>query len=176
MRLGWLAAALCLVLAGAPENARSQDQPAPEKAPENPQKVQRFEDWELRCEQKDKWEEKTCYIAQNLKAEETGRRVLQILVARFGTEQALGALISVPIGIRLPPGVIMQIDEKPARRFPLERCTPQACQAQVRLDDKLLASLKAGASGRVTFHEASGQAVNVSFSLKGFTAAFKELP
>lgn len=184
VRLGWLTAALCLALASAPEIAHAQDRPASEKAPgktqekapENIQQIRRFEDWELRCEQKDEWEEKTCYIVQSLKADETGRRVLQILVARFGAEQALGALISVPIGIRLPPGIVLQIDKKPARRFPLERCTPQTCQAQVRLADKLLASFKAGASGRVTFHDASGQTVNVSFSLKGFTAAFKELP
>ncbi len=172
VRLGWPASALCLALAGAPENAHSQDQPAPETI----QEIQRFENWQLRCEQKDQWEEKTCHIVQSLKADETGRRVLQVLVARFGAEQAPGALISVPIGIRLPPGIVLQIDKKAAQRFPLERCTPKTCQAQVRLDDKLLASFMAGANGRVTFHDASGQAINVSFSLMGFTAAFKELP
>ena len=178
MRLGWLAAAFCLALSGAPESVRSQEQPeaAQDEAPGPAQGVRRFEDWELRCEQKDQWEEKTCYIVQSLKSEESGRRVLQILVTHFGEDRLLGALISVPIGIRLPPGLVLQIDEEPARRFPLERCTPQTCQAQLRLDGKLLASFKAGMEGKVTFYEASGQAVNVTFSLKGFTAAFKELP
>ena len=197
MRLGWLAAAFCLALSGVPESVRSQEhpttpettqdeapettqneaqEPAAEKSPEPAQGVRRFEDWELRCEQKDEWEEKTCYISQSLTAEKSDRRVLQVLIAHFGEERLLGALISVPIGIRLPPGLVMQIDKEPARRFPLERCTPQTCQAQVRLDDKLLASFKAGMEVKVTFYEASGQAVHVTFSLKGFTAAFKELP
>ncbi len=46
----------------------------------------------------------------------------------------------------------------------------------MRLDDELVNSFKAGLVGQVTFHDGTDRAVSVDFSLKGFTAGFKELP
>ena len=44
------------------------------------------------------------------------------------------------------------------------------------LQEELLKSLKAGRVGRITFQDAAGQPITVDFSLKGFTAALRELP
>ncbi len=166
-----LLAALALGAAAAPAGAQ-----APTPGDEPASEVKRFQDWAVRCRPASEPDPRLCYMVQNIVTTEEKRRVLQVVVGRFGPERVLGALISVPIGVRLPPGIDLRIDDKPQRGFPLELCNPGSCQAQVRLDDELLQSFKSGLKGHVSFQDAAGRPVTISFSLKGFTAAFNELP
>lgn len=180
-RIWGLAGVLVGALAITPANAQQQpaQQPAqPQLSQEEPVKaeVKQFKDWALNCAQKQGEPAPSCFMLQNISSKETGQRVLQIVVGHFGPEQRLGALISVPLGIRLPPGISLQIDEEPAILFPLERCNSGSCQAQAALSDALLTSFKAGQKGQVSFVDGTGQTLAVAFSLMGFSAAFKELP
>ncbi len=92
------------------------------------------------------------------------------------TVRLVGAIISLPIGVRLPPGISLWADDRKPWKFPFERCTPDGCQVRALLHEELLQSLKTGLVGRVTFQDAAGQPITVDFSLKGFTAALSELP
>lgn len=152
-----------------PTLAQTQDQPPQGES-------QRFQDWMLRCQPASQSRPKTCVLTQSLVSNEDGRKVLQITVGRFGEEQLLGAVIAVPIGVRLPPGLSFWVDDSEARRIRFERCDPGSCQAQLKVNDELLKSLQAGLIGHVTFQNGIGQPITINFSLKGFTAAFKALP
>ncbi len=135
-----------------------------------------IEDWTLRCLPATESQPRTCRIVQSAVASEGGQRLLQVAVGRFGPERLLGAIISVPIGVRLPPGISLWADYRKPWKFPFERCTPGGCQVHALLQEELLQSLKTGLVGRVTFQDAAGQPITVDFSLKGFTAALSELP
>ncbi len=115
-------------------------------------------------------------MLQKIVTTDNGQQVLQVVIGRFGTERFLGAVILVPIGVRLPPGIGLQVDDRKPRNFPFERCSPARCQAHVMLEEDLLKSLKAGLTGTVTFQDGAGRAMTVDFSLKGFTAALKDIP
>jgi len=151
--------------------AAAQTQPTT-PAPE----VERFQDWSLQCavEQADK--PRTCYLIHDVFRTENNQRILQVVVGRFGADSVLGALFFVPLGIRLPPGLVLKIDQNDPQTLPLERCTTKGCQAQILLAEPLLSTLKAGSGGEITFEDASGQPVGVTFSLKGFTAGLGKLP
>ncbi len=169
--LGLLVAlGLAMMAAAAPASAQSQ--PTQNETTED-----RFiEAWTLRCLPATESQPRTCRMVQSAVASEGGQRLLLVAVGRFGPERLLGAVISVPIGVRLPPGISLWVDDRKPWKFPFERCTPGGCQVRALLNEELLQSLKTGLVGRVTFQGADGQPITVDFSLKGFTAALSELP
>ncbi len=168
-----LAAILGVGLAAAPAPLAAQTE-APQSGAEI--ETQQFEDWALRCRPASETQPKVCRIQQNLVAETSGKSVLHIVAGRFGPEKVLGAVIFVPTGVRLPPGLRIQIDERPPRVFAFEICDSATCQARVVLEGELLDELKAGLTGQVKVQNAAGQVQSVPISLKGFSAALRALP
>ncbi len=169
----WLAAALYIGLAATPAPLAAQieaDQSG------GATEIQQFEDWTLRCQPASETQPRTCRINQKMVVEDGGMQVLQFLAGRFGPEKVLGAVIFVPIGVRLPPGLGIQVDEQPLRVFPFEVCSLKSCQAHAILEGDFIKDLKAGLTGQVMFQNAVGQVLIVPLSLKGFSAALRALP
>jgi len=178
-------AALCLALlltailgalpgpAAAQTETQSEPQStAPAAAAPEPRQIQ---DWTLRCDAPANGSlSGPCYIMQDIAAPEGQGRIAQMIVGHFGKERLLGALVFVPLGIRLPPGLLIGVDQNKPRRFPFQLCSANGCQAQIALDDAFLAELKAGAKAEAIFEDANGRKIAIEVSLRGFTAALKE--
>ena len=97
---------------------------------------------------------------------------MQLAVGYWGPENLRGLIITVPLGVTLPPGINVQIDGQQIGRAPFFQCTVNGCQSRVPLEDALLATMKSGQGGVVTFRDAQGRDVPLAFSLRGFTAGF----
>ncbi len=169
----WLVAALCIGLAATPTPLAAQSAADQDSAETE---TQQFEDWTLRCRPALATQLRTCHISLQAFGRDSGKQVLQFRVGRFGPEKVLGAVIFVPNGVRLPPGLLIQIDERSPRVIAFEVCVSATCQARVVLEGDLLDELKAGLTGQVKFQNAAGQVRSVPVSLKGFTAALRALP
>ena len=111
--------------------------------------------------------------------DQNGNRVVLAVVGRLPNIDVPGLLILLPLGISLPPGTFLKIDQGEERRVPVERCESQGCRIELLLDDDLLARLKAGSRATVGFHVYDGQGkrprVDVPISLIGFSAALAEV-
>ncbi len=164
---------LCVGLATNPAPASAQGTADRDAATTDTQK---FEDWTLRCRPASDTQARGCRLNQQVVGTDSGKPVLQFMVGRFGPEKVLGAVIFVPIGVRLPPGLGIQVDERPLHVFPFEICDPQTCQARAVLEGELLKDFKAGLIGHVKFQNAANREISVPISLKGFTAALRALP
>ena len=90
----------------------------------------------------------------------------------LGPEALRGIIITLPLGITLPPGIEITIDEQPVGRAPFFQCTQNGCQSRAPLTDDLLTKMKSGQSGAVSFVDAGGRVVPIPFSLQGYTAGF----
>ncbi len=169
----WLAVALAVGLAATPAPLAAQSKPGQDDAEIE---TQQFEDWTLRCRPESAAQPRTCRMHQQVVSQDSGKPVVKFLVGRFGPEKVLGAVIYVPIGVRLPPGLGVQVDERSLHTYSFEICDSGTCQARAVLDGDLLKDLKAGLTGHVKFQNAAGQVLIVPVSLKGFSAALRALP
>lgn len=170
------AAAIMLTLGlAAPSITQAQNaapaQPAT-PAPDGATTVATHADWTVRCGPNPQTQAEVCYMVQQVTSNETGRAVLQVAIGKFGPEKRDLALVTLPLGVRLPPGIAIEVTGKEQRKRPFERCLRIGCQAQLPLDEVTIAEFKAGLDGRVLFQDASGRTIALPFSLKGFTAAF----
>lgn len=133
---------------------------------------QDFKDWRMKCEVQEGSEEERCYIVQGLVTKEGGRQILNVAVGYLAKTEQPAAIITLPLGISLPQGVSLQVDEGESTRFPVERCNQTGCLAGIALDEERLTAFRNGLEARVTFYDGARQPVTVPVSLKGFTAGF----
>jgi invasion protein IalB len=140
--------------------------------------VREFQDWAVRCGRPAEGAAESCEMLQQ-RQDEKGQTVLAIAVGKVPNNANPGMLIILPLGIWLPPGVVLKVDggeEVPAR---VERCERRGCQVELLLEPNVLAILKSGREANVLFqiYDENGQpkVVGVPFSLLGFTAALDEI-
>jgi len=150
--------------------------PAP-AVPSGPRDGKALQDWTLRC-QLPQPDQEICEMRQRI-VDQNGNRVVLAVVGRLPNMDVPGLLILLPLGIALPPGTVLQIDQGEERRVQVERCETQGCRIELLLDDELLPLLKAGSQATIGFHVYDGQGerprVDVPISLIGFSAALAEV-
>ena len=133
---------------------------------------QTFKDWRLQCDVPPEGSEERCFMVQNLVMREGGQRLLNVAVGYLAETETPAIIFTLPLGVSLPPGVSLQVDEGETKKFPVERCTENGCIAGLALDDASLATFKEGIKANVTFSDGARRPVTVPVSLKGFSAGF----
>lgn len=141
-----------------------------------PTDAQTFKDWELRCEKPEGADEERCFLFQNVMLKKGNQQLLHVAVGYLQNVDRPVAVLTLPLGISLPPGVELKVDAGEPMPLQVEHCLAQGCRVLLGLDDKLLRILKAGNEARVTFHDGARRPIAVPLSLMGFTAGFNALP
>lgn len=182
-------AALLLMTSGAvfaedaaPKEKTPAAAPAAEKTAEQklPEGVEQFKDWIKECEKiKDpKGKEiELCQISQTLTNTEINQPMLKVAAGYVPGKKDAVMIITLPLGVILPPGVQLTIDksEGKAARVPITTCLPQGCQAGAQLDKDFTERLKKGSKLIVTFLGPDGKQINAPISLSGFTAGIDSM-
>ncbi|MGQ0656822.1 MAG: invasion associated locus B family protein [Chromatiales bacterium] len=138
----------------------------------------KFDNWAIKCEKpeaQDKDKTEVCYAFQNVVTKEKNQRVLNFAVGYPPKIEVPVALITLPLGIALPPGASLTVDEDQPIRFPIERCEPNGCRAGLKLEKLLLEKLTRASKVQISFHDGAHRPVNIPLSMKGFGEAFKSL-
>jgi invasion protein IalB len=165
--------------ADAEQSPPAQQAPATGKAApaEPPVQLQHFQDWAVRCGRPEGQTQEICEMLQE-RSDEEGRPMMGVAVARVANSPDPGMLIILPLGIALPEGVALKVDDGEELPVPVQRCQRRGCEIEVLLEPDLLGQLKTGRQATVLFHveQPKGvQRVAVPISLLGFTAALDEV-
>ena len=131
--------------------------------------------WTLRCEQPTNAEQSNCIMLQNLVLQAGGHTVLQLSIGIPPNDGVPTVLISLPLGISLPPGISIRIDSGDARNFPVERCEPDGCRAGIKVRKQTVQQLRQGEILEITFFDNQRQPISMPLSLDGFGNAFDVL-
>jgi len=180
-------AALLLMTSGAvfaeeaaPKEKAEAAAPAAEKAAEQklPEGVEQFKDWIKECEKMKGPEGKEielCQISQTLTNTEINQPMLKVAAGYVPGKKDAVMIITLPLGVILPPGVQLTVGEGKAARVPITTCLPQGCQAGAQLDKEFTDRLKKGKKLIVTFLGPDGKQINAPISLSGFTAGLDSM-
>ena len=131
-----------------------------------------FDDWQVRCEQT-KGADKTCVMTQQAMVQTSGQRLMQANIATVGEVTKMTLIL--PLGISLPAGAVMQIDEKNKTDLVISFCTQAGCFVNLDLNDKLIRAIGNADAVQVNIQIADGNPVSVPLSSKGFSAAHSSL-
>jgi invasion protein IalB len=140
-----------------------------------PQTGQKFRDWTARCETRKDSKQQTCFVFQNLLLKKENKRLLHVAVGYLVSKDQPVAFFTLPLGVSLPGGVSVTVDDGKPVRVRYERCDASGCLAPLALTEALVKSLKGGRWARVAFFDATRREVSVPVSLLGFTSGLNSL-
>lgn len=145
----------------AAEEAKEKSKPIP------------YGDWALQCP----GDKNSCSLRQQVLVEIEGKKapIAAVVFVYGGEPRALHAIIRLPLGIALPRGMILQVDENSPITWGLSHCDREGCLATGKISPELRKSLEAGQKAKVIFHKLDGKPVAVPTSLKGVTAGLRAL-
>src|SRR3712207_3572092 len=133
-------------------------------------------DWQMRCETPPGAKSEQCALVQNVMAED--RPNLTLLVIALKTADGKSRLLRMvaPLGILIPAGIGLRIDDKDIGRAGYVRCLTTGCIAEAVLDDTLLTQLRGGQTATFIVFQTPEEGVGIPVSLNGFGTGFDSLP
>ena len=101
-------------------------------------------DWQVRCDTPAGAKSEQCVLMQFVTAEDRENVGLTVIVLKTADKKAKIMRILAPLGVLLPSGLGLKIDDTDMGRAGFVRCLPNGCVAEVILEDKLLTKLEGG--------------------------------
>jgi invasion protein IalB len=136
----------------------------------------KFEDWDLRCDTPAGAQNQQCVIMQFVTAEDRENVGLSVVVMKTADKQARILRVLAPLGVLLPRGLGLRIDDTDMGTTGFIRCLPNGCVSEVLMDDSLIEKLRSGTQAMFIIFQTPEEGIGVPISLKGFGEGFDALP
>lgn len=133
-------------------------------------------DWQIRCDTPPGAQGEQCALIQNVTAEDRENVGLTVIVLHTADKEGRILRVLAPLGVLLPSGLGLTIDEEDVGRAGFVRCLPNGCVAEVVLDDSLLQKLEGGSTATFIIFQTPEEGIGIPISLTGFKAGFDALP
>ena len=133
-------------------------------------------DWQIRCDTPAGAQNEQCVLMQFVTAEDRDNVGLTVIVLKTADKQARIMRVLAPLGVLLPSGLGLKIDDSDMGRAGFVRCLPNGCVAEVILEDQLLTRLKAGGTATFIIFQTPEEGIGIPISLDGFGPGYDTLP
>jgi invasion protein IalB len=133
-------------------------------------------DWQVRCDTPAGAQSEQCVLMQFVTAEDRENVGLTVIILKTADKQARIMRILAPLGVLLPSGLGLKIDDADLGRAGFVRCLPNGCVAEVILEDDLLQQLGTGQTATFIIFQTPEEGIGVPISLAGFGEGFDALP
>lgn len=132
-------------------------------------------DWQIVCKPPPPGaKNEVCALVQSVTAEDRNNVGLTVYFQTFSNGSRV-LRVFAPLGVLLPPGLGLKIDDRDVGSAPFLRCQNFACFAQVVVEDKLIEQLKAGKTAVFIIFQTEEAGIGIPISLAGFAQALAQL-
>ena len=94
-------------------------------------------DWQIRCDTPPGAQGEQCALIQSVVAEDRSNAGLTVIVLKTADQKSKLMRVVAPLGVLLPSGLGLKLDNQDVGRAGFVRCLPNGCVAEVVMDDKL---------------------------------------
>jgi len=166
-----IAFAFAAALAAAP--AFAQDAAPQANKPLQPSDIKEFKDWTVRCYPVNS--PSPCEMIELRVAKKTGQRVLGVLLAYMPSRDAHILQISVPLGISIQNGLVINADTYKSPVLKYRRCDQLGCYVEAAIGNDVIGQLSKATKSQIDIVTVDGRKFNLAFSLDGFNEAHNSL-
>ena len=135
-----------------------------------------FGDWQLRCETPAGAKNEQCALVQSVAAEDRPNVTLLVIVLKTADGKSRLLRVVAPLGVLLPAGLGLKIDQTDVGRAGFVRCLTTGCVAEVVMEDALIDQLRKGQTATFILFQTPEEGIGIPVSLKGFGPGFEGLP
>ncbi|WP_370642451.1 invasion associated locus B family protein [Afifella sp. H1R] len=133
-------------------------------------------DWEVRCDTPPGAQNEQCVVMQFVTAEDRPNVGLTVIVLKTADKQARILRVLAPLGVLLPRGLGLRIDDDDLGSAGFVRCLPNGCVAEVIMDDDLLKKMQSGTNATFIIFQTPEEGIGIPIALAGFKDGYAELP
>jgi invasion protein IalB len=133
-------------------------------------------DWQIRCDTPPGAQNEQCALMQSVTAEDRPNVGLTVIVLKTSDQKARLMRVVAPLGVLLPSGLGLKIDNNDVGRAGFVRCLPNGCVAEVVMEDKLIEQMRNGQTSTFIIFQTPEEGIGFPMSLKGFGEGFDKLP
>src|SRR5229473_1457336 len=131
--------------------------------------------WIARCTSVSRDAPLECAIEQNAVLTKTGQTIVLINIRIAPDTRTPVALLQLPLGLNLPVGAKLQVDEGKAVDLQIQTCENRGCYASTPIAPELLAALKSGKQLKVSFQNLGKETIAIPMPLTDFAAAYDKI-
>jgi invasion protein IalB len=132
-------------------------------------------DWQIRCDTPPGAKSEQCALVQSVTAEDRPNVGLSIIVLKLADNKHRLLRVLAPLGVLLPAGLGLRIDDAEIGRAGFVRCLPDGCVAEVVMDENLITKLRTGKSAVFIIFQTPEEGIGIPVSLNGFGPGFDGL-
>jgi len=133
-------------------------------------------DWQIRCDTPPGAHSEQCALIQSVTAEDRANVGLTVIVLKTADQKSRLMRVVAPLGVLLPSGLGLKVDNTDVGRAGFVRCLPNGCVAEVVMDDNLISKLRGGQTATFIIFQTPEEGIGFPMSLKGFAEGFDKLP
>jgi invasion protein IalB len=131
--------------------------------------------WLARCSSASRDAPLECAIEQQAVLTKTGQLVVLVNIRVPSDTHAPVALVQLPLGMNLPSGAKLQVDDGKATDLQIQTCESRGCYASAPVAADMLAALKGGKQLNVSFQTLAKETIKVPMPLADFAAAYDKI-
>jgi invasion protein IalB len=133
-------------------------------------------DWQIRCDTPPGAQAEQCALIQSVVAEDRSNAGLTVIMLKTADQKSRLMRVVAPLGVLLPSGLGLKLDNQDVGRAGFVRCLPNGCVAEVVMDEKLLNQLKTAKTATFIIFETPEEGIGFPLSLNGLSDGFDKLP
>jgi invasion protein IalB len=133
-------------------------------------------DWQIRCDTPPGAQAEQCALMQSVTAEDRPNVGLTVIVLKTSDQKSRLMRVVAPLGVLLPSGLGLKIDNQDVGRAGFVRCLPNGCVAEVVMDDNLIKELRTGKTSTFIIFQTPEEGIGFPMSLNGFGEGYDALP
>lgn len=131
--------------------------------------------WIARCSSGSRSSSLECAIEQSAVLTKTGQLIVLVNIRVPAETRTPIALVQLPLGLNLPAGAKLQVDEGKASDMLIQTCEARGCYANLPVSPDMLATLKSGKQLKVSFQNLAKETITIPMPLADFAAAYDKI-
>jgi invasion protein IalB len=131
--------------------------------------------WAVRCSSGSRDAPLECAIEQSAVLTKTGQLIVLINIRVPGDTHTPVALVQLPLGLNLPVGAKIQVDDGKAVDLQIQTCENRGCYTSSVIAPDFLAALRSGKQLKVSFQDMAKETINIPIPLADFATAYDKI-
>lgn len=131
--------------------------------------------WAARCNSPGRSAPLECAIEQTAVLTKTGQLIVLINVRVPAETRTPVALVQLPLGLNLPAGAKLQVDDGKTSDLQIQTCEARGCYANTPISPDMLAAMKSGKQLKVSFQNLAKETITIPMPLADFAAAYEKI-
>ena len=105
----------------------------------------------------------------------TGQLIVLINIRVASDTRTPIAVIQLPLGLNLPAGAKLQVDDGKTADLQIQTCEQRGCYANTPIAADMLAAMKSGKQLKVSFQNLAKEVISIPMPLADFAAAYDKI-